>query len=319
MSHLLKQLHQKWRPAPSVHVVRGSYPVAHEGGYDWDVRAFLDQGRAQAFADHLNDLLQQARHGELGRAFGRSQRAWNLLQQHERREFEARGGWEAAREETHEEWRARHEAERQHPLHLAWHAANDEYDALAEQFMSTFPDKDLPYPRSHLMDRSNMDGPREPEASQVRLSSKAEAVPSRARLRRDANHHTSGRRRLSHVQPGSERTRSMSKFADLITITKVVDTETGIENIGDLDYRIHCNALEQWLAGGAGRLTPQTVMDRRQALAKELRWMADQLVADQDLGPFAVTIRGAEQLFEERKAKTEEWLAANASAVPPRG
>lgn len=111
----------------------------------------------------------------------------------------------------------------------------------------------------------------------------------------------------------------MSKYADLITITKVIDSETGNETIGDLDYRIHCNALEQWLAGGAGRLTPQTVMDRRRALAKEMRDLADQLEVDQDLGPFAVTIRGAERLFAERKAKTEEWLAANASAVPPRG
>lgn len=102
----------------------------------------------------------------------------------------------------------------------------------------------------------------------------------------------------------------MGKYADLITITKVIDTETGLENVGDLDYRIHCQSLEQWLAGGAGRLKPQTVMDRRETLAKEFRWMADQLVAEQDLGPFSVTIREAEKLWAERKATTDEWLAS---------
>ena len=100
----------------------------------------------------------------------------------------------------------------------------------------------------------------------------------------------------------------MSKYADLITITKVTDTETGLETPGDLDYRIHCNALEQWLAGGAGRRTPQTVMDRRKALAREMRDLADQLEAEQDLGPFAVTIRDAEKLYADRRAKTDEWL-----------
>ena len=103
----------------------------------------------------------------------------------------------------------------------------------------------------------------------------------------------------------------MSKYADLITITKVIDTETGLETIGDLDYRIHCQSLEQWLASGAGKVKPQTVMDRREALAKELRWMADQIVADQDLGPFSVTIRYAEKLWAERRAKTAEWCKAN--------
>lgn len=100
----------------------------------------------------------------------------------------------------------------------------------------------------------------------------------------------------------------MSKYADLITITKVVDTETGLETPGDLDYRIHCNALEQWLAGGAGYRKAQTVMDRCRALAAEMRQLADSLEADQDLGPFSVTIRGAEKLYAERRAKTDEWL-----------
>ena len=103
----------------------------------------------------------------------------------------------------------------------------------------------------------------------------------------------------------------MSKYIDLITITKVNDTETGLEDVGDLDYRIHCNALENWLARGAGSRRTMTVMDQRQALAAELRMLADQLVAEQDLGPFAVTIRGAEKLYEERRAKTNEWLRAN--------
>lgn len=100
----------------------------------------------------------------------------------------------------------------------------------------------------------------------------------------------------------------MSKYADLITITKVNDTETGLETVGDLDYRIHTNALEQWLAGGAGRRTPETVTDRRKALAAEMRQLADQLEADHDLGPFTVTIRGAEELYVKRRARTDEWL-----------
>lgn len=98
----------------------------------------------------------------------------------------------------------------------------------------------------------------------------------------------------------------MSKYIDLITITKVADSETGLENVGDLDYRIHCNALEQWLAGGAGRRTPQSVVDRRKLLAAELRALADNL--DGDLGPFAVTVDGAEKLWADRRAKTEEWI-----------
>lgn len=106
----------------------------------------------------------------------------------------------------------------------------------------------------------------------------------------------------------------MGKYVDLITITKVADTETGLENIGDLDYRIHCNALENWLARGAGSRRTMTVMDQRKALAAELRALADQLVADQDLGPFSVTIRGAEKLYEERRAQTNEWLKANGEA-----
>jgi len=104
----------------------------------------------------------------------------------------------------------------------------------------------------------------------------------------------------------------MSKYVDLITITKVADTETGLEVVGDLDYRIHCNALEQWLAGGAGRRDgKQTVAERRKALAAEMRGLADQLESEQDLGPFVVTIRGAEKLYDERRKKTEEWLKAN--------
>jgi hypothetical protein len=100
----------------------------------------------------------------------------------------------------------------------------------------------------------------------------------------------------------------MSKYADLITITKVIDTETGLETPGDLDYRIHCNALEQWLAGGAGRREPEPVMVRRQRLAAELRSLAESLESDSDLGPFSVTIHGAEKLHKERVEQTAEWM-----------
>jgi len=101
----------------------------------------------------------------------------------------------------------------------------------------------------------------------------------------------------------------VSKYVDLITITKVNDSETGLENIGDLDYRIHCNALEQWLARGAGQRTPMTVSEHRALLATELRALADYLDSATNQGPFTVTIEFAERLYAKNRASTLDWIA----------
>lgn len=82
----------------------------------------------------------------------------------------------------------------------------------------------------------------------------------------------------------------------LLTITRVVDCDLGNSMPGDLDYRIHCSALEMWLSRG-------DVDSRRAQLATELRELADKL--DGDGGPFKVTIEFA----RKRKAHYEQLSA----------
>ncbi len=101
------------------------------------------------------------------------------------------------------------------------------------------------------------------------------------------------------------------KDAPLLTITKIIDAESSheIADVGSLDYRVHCQALEQWLAGGAGRREPQPVSVRQRAFAAELRALADAMEAG--TGPFAVTVESAERLATERRASTAEWIRRN--------
>lgn len=94
----------------------------------------------------------------------------------------------------------------------------------------------------------------------------------------------------------------------LLTITKVIDAETSHEvaDVGSLDYRIHSQALENWLAAGAGRREPQSVTDRQRAFAKELRSLAGAMESGGH--PFIVTIEFAERKATERRAEMAAWI-----------
>jgi hypothetical protein len=101
------------------------------------------------------------------------------------------------------------------------------------------------------------------------------------------------------------------KDVPLLTITKIIDAEMSHEvaDVGNLDYCVHCQALEQWLAAGAGRREPQTVQARQNILARELRALADAI--ENGSNPFTVTIEFAEKMATERRAQTAEWMRKN--------
>lgn len=80
----------------------------------------------------------------------------------------------------------------------------------------------------------------------------------------------------------------------LLTITRVLDNEIDPEAVGTLDYRVHCQALEKWLAAGRDRETPQ---ERQAAFAKELRQLADAIERGEN--PFTVTCEYAERRWAE--------------------
>lgn len=101
------------------------------------------------------------------------------------------------------------------------------------------------------------------------------------------------------------------KDVPLLTITKIIDAEQSYEvaDVGNLDYRVHCQELENWLAAGAGRREPQTVLERQAIFAKELRALADAM--EQGASPFTVTIEYAEKKATERRASLADWLRKN--------
>lgn len=99
----------------------------------------------------------------------------------------------------------------------------------------------------------------------------------------------------------------------LITITRVVDSEPDPETVGGLDYVIHCQALESWLAAGAARDKPQTVEDRRRAIAAEMRKLADAI--EQGASPFSVTCEYAERRAAENRAHVAELRRAEMRSV----
>jgi hypothetical protein len=101
------------------------------------------------------------------------------------------------------------------------------------------------------------------------------------------------------------------KDAPLLTITKIIDAEMSheVNDVGSLDYRVHCQELENWLAAGAGRREQQTVRERQAMFAKELRSLADAM--EQGANPFTVTIEYAEKKAAERRASLAEWLRKN--------
>jgi hypothetical protein len=85
----------------------------------------------------------------------------------------------------------------------------------------------------------------------------------------------------------------------LLTITRVIDYELDPEAVGGLDYRVHCQALERWLAAGVSRGQP--VSERQLAFAKELRSLAEAI--EHANHPFVVTVEAAGKLWSERRAE----------------
>ena len=60
----------------------------------------------------------------------------------------------------------------------------------------------------------------------------------------------------------------MVQAKELFRITKVTDCDTGIYQVGELDYSMPIKTME-WLGD------PESGAARRESLAKWLRWLAD--------------------------------------------
>lgn len=150
---LLRTLRQKWRPVGTpIYLVNGSYPVRHEGGYDWTVGAFRSRAYAEGVVTALMLDLKNAR-----KKFASLLAAERSLYRAHERE------WHKLLEDGHEDW---YEVSQKSPLHAAHTEA---YFALRDA-IDTYPFKDeqLPHPASHLFDRGD-DGPYRYSIQEIQL------------------------------------------------------------------------------------------------------------------------------------------------------
>jgi len=83
----------------------------------------------------------------------------------------------------------------------------------------------------------------------------------------------------------------------LIAFTKADDAGCGQRDPGDLDYSIHCHALERWLSNGNVERA-EDVSVRAKLLADELRKMADHL--EHGTGPVLVSCADARSRYAAR-------------------
>lgn len=158
---LWDNLRRKWYPSPHVYLVCGSYPVAHEGGYDWNCGAFLVEAEAEAYAERLRREVRDAK-----RALAPLFTASSVACANERR------AQHAYYESTNYDFNATswYDLPESQAVRDAWHQAHTAYyDAAYAWHEEHMADKQIPWVPSHLF-KDNMDGPLTYTVVPVRLS-----------------------------------------------------------------------------------------------------------------------------------------------------